>query len=66
MTKWIVARSGSELTITAELGSGLVSFDIAPAGKPFLTDPDTIEEIRVKLGSANGVAQGALDPGELQ
>lgn len=60
MAKWIVARGGSELTVVAEPGSGLVSMDVAPAGRPFLADTDTIQEIRVKLGAAIGVAQGEL------
>lgn len=66
MAKWIVARGGSELTIVAEPHSGLVSMDVAPAGRPFLTDTDTVQEIRVKLATAIGMAQGDVDPGELQ
>lgn len=66
MAKWIVARGGSELTIVAEPRSGLVSMDVAPAGRPFLTDTDTVQEIRVKLATAIGMALGNVDPGELQ
>lgn len=59
MGQWSVDRDGSTFAITAEPGSGVVTFEVT---QPFHADVTTAQEIRLLMGAAIGTAQGEQQP----